>query len=121
MRKHVLVVDDEDAICETFSSVLEEAGYATDTARNGKEALERAQAHRPDVVILDLFMPVMDGVTFLDKFRAAKENQDVRVIVVTGCHQESFLRALPINSYLEKPIDLHTLLVEVEKTLHSDA
>ena len=116
-KRHILVVDDEASICEFLSWGFEDAGFTADVAHNGREALDLAHAHAPDAVVLDLFMPVMDGITFLKYFRSEKEYEKIPVIVVTGCHKESEMRDLPINSFFQKPVMFEMLLREVDQEL----
>jgi signal transduction histidine kinase/CheY-like chemotaxis protein len=83
-RGHALVVDDDEGIREMFGRSLSDDGWSVDTAENGATALEQVSAHPPDLVLLDLMMPVMDGFEFLFEFRRRKELRSVPVIVVTA-------------------------------------
>lgn len=79
-----LVVDDDGAMRSLFSRALSEDGWIVDEAENGAQALERATERRPDLVVLDLMMPVMDGFDFLFEFRLRDDWTAVPVIVVTA-------------------------------------
>ena len=79
-----LVVDDDGAMRSLFSRALSEDGWKVDEAENGAQALERATERRPDLVVLDLMMPVMDGFDFLFEFRLRDDWTAVPVIVVTA-------------------------------------
>ena len=79
-----LVVDDDDGMRSLFSRALSEDGWTVDVAENGAQALERASERRPDLVVLDLMMPVMDGFDFLFEFRLREDCTAVPVIVVTA-------------------------------------
>jgi len=81
---HALVVDDDEGVRSLFRRSLEEDGWTVDVAENGARALERASDHLPDLVLLDLMMPVMDGFDFLLEFRSRKECRSVPIIVVTS-------------------------------------
>jgi CheY-like chemotaxis protein len=81
---HALVVDDDESIRALFRRALDEDGWSVAEAANGAEALERVSACRPNIVLLDLMMPVMDGFEFLLEFRKAIENAKIPVIVVTA-------------------------------------
>jgi signal transduction histidine kinase/DNA-binding response OmpR family regulator len=81
---HALVVDDDEDIREMFGRSLSEDGWTVDTAENGARALDQVSAHPPDLVLLDLMMPVMDGFEFLFEFRRRKEHRSVPVIVITA-------------------------------------
>ena len=80
-KKSILVVEDEPDLAEIYQTLLEQAGYNVAVAHNGKEALDLAQANEPHVILLDLRMPVMDGVGFLEKFDLKKAHPNVKVIV----------------------------------------
>src|SRR3954471_1632309 len=73
MKGMVLVVDDDEGVRAVMASVLEEDGWEVATATNGRSALEALRRTRPGVIILDLRMPVMDGLTFADHYRAFPE------------------------------------------------
>jgi PAS domain S-box-containing protein len=81
---HALVVDDDEGIRSLFHRVLDEAGWSVAEAANGSEALERVDDRCPDIVLLDLMMPVMDGFEFLLEFRSRPEYVSIPVFVVTA-------------------------------------
>ena len=119
-KKRILIVDDEQDICESLTSHFEEEGFAVDVAYNGAEALERIREQRPHVVVLDIFMPVMDGVTFLNELRQEEEekgNEAIPVILITACYMEGMMKELPVASVVQKPILFDELLNEVKQTL----
>ena len=80
----ILVVDDTTLARESLSKLLEYEGFRTITARNGKEAWAMMYHDRPDLVLLDLMMPEMDGVTFLSVLRGSPLWKDLPVVVLTG-------------------------------------
>ena len=81
---HALVVDDDESIRELFCRALEEDGWTVDEAENGAVALERAAERPPDLVLLDLIMPVMDGFDFVLHFRNMTDCKTTPIIVVTA-------------------------------------
>jgi len=81
---HALVVDDDEAIRSLFRRSLEEDGWTVEEAENGAVALERSSERRPNLVLLDLMMPVMDGFEFLLEFRGREDCRSVPIIVVTA-------------------------------------
>jgi len=81
---HALVVDDDEGIRSLFHKVLDERGWSVAEAANGSEALDRVRDRCPDIVLLDLMMPVMDGFEFLLEFRARPECVSIPVFVVTA-------------------------------------
>jgi CheY-like chemotaxis protein len=110
-RRQILVVDDDKDIRETLQELLEDEGYEVFTARNGGEALERVRAGRPGLVILDLFMPGMDGAEFRRRQLADPDLALVPVVVVSAAagleERVAWMRAA---GHLEKPIRLEELL-----------
>jgi CheY-like chemotaxis protein len=84
MMKLVLVIDDEFSIVETLGEVLEWEGYRLASAANGKAGLQAARAERPDLILLDYMMPVMDGLQMLRALRADPALASVPVIMMTA-------------------------------------
>lgn len=111
--RRLLVVDDELAILEALQEVLSSEGYAVSTASNGAEGLKRAAEEPPDLVLLDLMMPVMDGWEMLRRMKEDTRLQHVPVIVMSaGRVLAGELKGL---HFLAKPFDLDRLLVLVEE------
>ena len=80
----VLVVDDDEGVALTFSRMLRLQGYHVDTATSPAAGLELADAHHPDAIILDLRMPLLDGVEFLRRLRRSDGSHHTSVTIVTG-------------------------------------
>lgn len=78
----ILIIDDDKDIREVFADALEDAGYTVHQARNGKEGLQRIEALAPDLVIVDVFMPEMDGVETILQMK--KNENDTKIIAVSG-------------------------------------
>lgn len=81
--KKVLVVDDEVAIAKLVALVIAELGVKTDTAANGAEALIKIEQDKPDLVILDLIMPVMKGEDVIQELQGNPETQDIKIALLT--------------------------------------
>jgi len=111
----LLIVDDEVAILEALTDILSVEGYEVDTAANGAEALEHVGKARPDLILLDLMMPVMDGQEML---RRLKEDPNLRAIPVVvmsaGRVSKSELHG---SRFLAKPFELDDLLDTVAAEL----
>jgi DNA-binding response OmpR family regulator len=106
----VLVVDDERANVELLTDFLHEKGYDVSTAFNGAAALQKVKEERPHVVLLDICMPVMDGLEVLKRVREI--DREVGIIVVTGINEEEMGRkslTMGAFDYITKPLDLHYL------------
>ncbi|HET9316935.1 MAG TPA: ATP-binding protein, partial [Vicinamibacteria bacterium] len=109
----VLVVEDNADSRELLCVLLERAGYTCETAATGREALERAEANRPDVVVLDVGLPEIDGFEVARRIRATSRLGHVRLIAVTGYGQEvdrAASRAAGFDAHLVKPVQAECLL-----------
>jgi CheY-like chemotaxis protein len=100
----VLVVDDDDDIRDALGSILAEEGYDVRTARNGIEAMQAIDERVPDLVFLDLIMPVMDGWRVMSAMRATPRLHAVPVVVLSA------LSAPECERYIQKPISLTKLM-----------
>lgn len=111
-RKDVLVVDDDASIREVIQMTLEVVGgWTVRMASNGMEAVEKVRDHRPDVILLDLMMPGMDGSTTLTKLRGGSD-QNVPVILLSAKFQrrdDKQLTGLGVAGVISKPFDPITL------------
>jgi two-component system chemotaxis response regulator CheY len=115
-QKCILVVDDEDAIREAVAETLELEGYHVERAHDGLQALIKLRASRPDAIVLDLMMPVMDGWTFLRHLREEPLASGTPVVVMSAYRMlESTAPDLEVQAWLPKPFDLDVLLVTVER------
>jgi two-component system response regulator len=119
----ILVVEDDDAIRGLVSEVLRDDGYQVREATNGLEALESLRQTRPDLIVLDLMMPVMNGWTFVQQCRRTKGCAEVPIVVTSASHDlprtADQLRALGVRTYLSKPFDVEKLLALVERYVPS--
>jgi CheY-like chemotaxis protein/anti-sigma regulatory factor (Ser/Thr protein kinase) len=118
----ILVVDDDQVTRKLLRSVLTKAGFTTSVARDGVEALKELRAHRVDLLLLDVWMPRMNGLDLLAKLRARKSPP--RVIVMTSDDApETLLKAVRERAfkYVHKPIEPLALLQTVRDTLKSAA
>jgi CheY-like chemotaxis protein len=108
----VLVVEDVDDTRELMRLALEERGYRVLEAENGEQAVEVALAEHPDVILMDLSLPVMDGLETTERIRQHKEFSTTPIVAVTA-HQETDLRAdaqaSGFTAYVTKPIDFNWL------------
>ncbi len=121
-QTRILVVDDEPNIVQTLQDRLEMNEYDVVTASNGKEGLDAAIEHRPDVILLDVIMPVMDGHEMLEALRKHPEGQDVAIIMLTARSQTNDIaraNACGIEDYIVKPFDLSELLEKIESVVEN--
>jgi len=119
-RTKILVVDDEPNIVQTLQDRLEMNEYEVFTAGNGREGLEKFKEQRPDVILLDVIMPIMDGHEMLEALRKQPDGQGVSVIMLTARSQsQDIARAniCGIDDYIVKPFDLSELLEKIESVV----
>jgi CheY-like chemotaxis protein len=115
-ERRVLVVEDERTIRRSIAGYLEDAGYTVDEAENGAEALERMRAATPDVVVLDLLMPIMGGRAFVAALRQDVRFGAVPVVLLSAADDlASAAEELQPRASLAKPIDLDVLLAVLDR------
>lgn len=121
MPYKILIVDDEKDIVFVLRMALQKEGYATDEANDGIEALQRVAIEKPDLILLDLMMPKMDGYSVNIKLKENKETADIPIIVATGKGQLKELlqirEELKVTDYLEKPFTVKMLLEKIRLIL----
>ena len=113
-RGSVLVVDDEPTIAEVVARYLQRAGYDARIAGDGPTALEVARSHRPEVVLLDIGLPGMDGYEVARQLRQEEYCKDAVIIAVSGYGQEEDRRRsreVGFDHHLVKPVDYGALMV----------
>lgn len=118
--KKILVVDDEPNIVQTLKDRLEMNDFQVLTATNGKEGLDTALSEQPDVILLDVIMPIMDGLEMLEALRQDVNGKELSVIMLTARSQtDDIARASSagIEDYIVKPFDLSELLEKIERVL----
>lgn len=117
---HILVVDDEPPIREILKFQLENAGFVVSTAENGEEGLEQVEKNPPDLVLLDLMIPRMDGYEVCRAIKSAYETRHIPVIILSarGALDEK-LKGLEngANDYVTKPFSMPELLMRVRNVL----
>ncbi len=117
MSHKILLIDDDQALLNMLQFVFKQAGYQVETARSGLEGLQKAFNFRPDLVVMDVAMPVMDGMTACERLR---ELTDVPIIMVTArTAEEDVLSGFRkgADDYVTKPFRVKELLARVEALL----
>jgi len=121
-KQTILIIDDEPDTVTYFSSVLEDNGYATITAKDGAEGIERVKEARPDLITLDITMPETSGVRCYRDLRESEAWRTIPVIIITGVSGDfrTFISSRkhvpPPDGYLGKPVNA-TELLELVRTL----
>lgn len=103
--KKITIVEDDHAISMMYKFKLENAGFKVSTAADGHEGLEVIKVARPDLILLDLRMPVMSGDKMLEKLRATDWGSDIRVVILTNISRDEAptnLRFLHVDRYIVK-------------------
>jgi CheY-like chemotaxis protein len=114
MPKSILIVDDEAVVVEISKRRLGERGYDVQTAGNGYEALQCLQSQKPDLILLDVQMPQMNGYTFLIEKNKIPEFVDIPVVILTAYNEiEPLLKRHGVKAYLLKPLKLQDLIDKV--------
>lgn len=119
MKREILLVEDDNDIRETLGEVLEEEGYHVTMASNGIEALERLEHTAPNLILLDLMMPGMDGWRFRSEQLRRGASAKVPLLVLSADGQgQGAAQNLAAAGCLRKPVDLDVLLAAVHELCH---
>jgi len=113
MAPLILVVDDDPDILDAVCDVLAGEGYRVVRARHGREALAQVAVERPDLILLDLMMPEMDGLAFARALRADGREPAIPVVVISADANPEHAAAVGARSFLPKPFDIEALLSAV--------
>ena len=114
-KGRVLVIDDDESVHGVLTSMLTREGYSTRIARNGKEGLRLAREYHPDIVILDILMPGVDGWSVLAQLKTLPGFAEVPIILLTMLENKEMGFALGAADYLTKPIDAQKLLPVLDR------
>ena len=125
MQEKILVIDDDPDILNALTMILESKGYQVVTARDGVEGLANLKAEKPDLMILDLLMPKMDGFAVCKELQDPRwsKYRDVPILILTSVREEASRRRyeletgreLDVDDYIEKPFAPDILLERVER------
>lgn len=118
LKKKILIVDDERDYLNLMRLRLQSNKYEVITARNGIEALEKIDACKPDVVLLDILMPDMDGITVLKKIRA--KDKKIPIFIITAFSNEErrkLAEELNVNGVMDKTADFKEEIENIQKVL----
>ncbi|MEW6109302.1 MAG: HD domain-containing phosphohydrolase [Nitrospirota bacterium] len=120
-KKHkILIVDDEEKNLKVIATILNNYGYALETARNGFEALEKTKGFSPDLILLDIMMPGMDGYEVCRRVKGDPAMENIPVVMVTAlADRDSKIRGLEVGAhdFLTKPIDTTEIVARTKNLL----
>ena len=122
MTHKVLIVDDEPNIVISLEFLMDQAGYEVAVARSGEEALAQIRAFHPDVVLLDVMLPGINGFDILQRVRQNATWQQIAIIMLTAKGRDVEVAkglALGANAYVTKPFSTRDLLAEVRRCLNA--
>jgi CheY-like chemotaxis protein len=119
VSKKILIVEDEKDLVFLMHQALETAGYKIAEAFNGKEALIEARKEKPDLIIMDIMMPEVDGYTATQEIRKDEALKAIPILISTakGQMRPMFTNDAKVEGYLEKPFTLKVLLGEVKQLI----
>lgn len=120
-QKKILIIDDDFLVSDIYSLELQKAGYTTITANNGESGLSKIQVEKPQLVLLDIVMPGLDGLQVLDRIRSNPETSQIKVLLLSNLKDENTIKsglARGANGYLVKPaLTPQQVVSEVNKEL----
>lgn len=122
MSPHVLIVDDEPNIVISLEYLMKREGFRVSVARDGEEGLARIRSERPDLVVLDVMMPKLDGFQVCQQVRADAELDSVRILMLTAKGREAEMKkglTLGANDYMAKPFSTRDLMQKVKSLLEN--
>jgi DNA-binding response OmpR family regulator len=131
MHEKILAIDDDPDILEALTMILKSRGYQVVTARDGVEGLANLKAEKPDLMILDLLMPKMDGFAVCKELQDPRwsKYRDIPILILTSVREEASRRRyeletgleLDVDDYIEKPFSPDILLGRVENLIKKKA
>jgi CheY-like chemotaxis protein len=121
----ILIIDDEKDFLDIFSTKLKNSGFAVETSLGGEAVLEKIQAIQPDLVLLDVNMPDVDGIEILSRIKSNQAINATKVVFLTNYGEplkidvadEKFAREIGALDYIRKSDDLNTILRDIKKIL----
>jgi len=124
-RAKILLVDDDADFVESTRTVLESKPYDVIVAKNGEEGLRKAKENRPDLIILDVIMPVKDGFTAAEQLKKDPQLSRIPTLMLTAFAEKHAEASIPVSrgftleaeDYIEKPVTPEELLARVDKQL----
>ena len=120
-KEHILIVDDEEDVLELIRFNLSKEGYGTETAGSGEEALAKVKIKIPDLILLDLMLPGIDGLEICKRVKADSKTEHVPIIMITAKGEETDIVTgleLGADDYVTKPFSPKVLVARVRRILH---
>ena len=117
-KKKILIVDDDQDFCQLLEFDLKKLGYELCCAFNGEEGLEKVGTEKPDLIVLDIKMPKMDGYTFVRRLKKEPETKDIPVVVLTSYEpMKDMFQLEGVTDYFVKSANTEELFKTIDKNL----
>ena len=120
MPKKVLIVDDEPSIIVPLQFLMEQNGFETSVAFSGEEAMETVSESHPNLILLDIMLPIIDGFEVCQRVRENPEWNDIRIILLTAMGSEANIAkglALGADAYITKPFSNSEVIAKVKELI----
>ena len=117
-KAKILIIDDEREIVDTVSLMLKARDYSIVSALDGQDGLDKAKSEQPDLILLDILMPGMDGYAVCLKLKSSKNTKNIPVVIISGkAEREAIVKThgLGVCDFIVKPFNLPTLLGKIGK------
>lgn len=114
-HRNILAVDDCTVTLQLLQTALSEEGYNIDTATNGSSALAKIEASPPDLVLLDIMMPLMNGIEVTQRIRQNDKLPFICILLLSGCSEANIRKGLEVgaNDFIRKPIKFDELMAKI--------
>ncbi len=112
--KRLLIVEDDYEMRQLVLYTFEDEGYEVSTAANGIEALEKIELEQPDVILLDINMPLMDGATLVDELKRSPHTRHLPLVAISAAANLRSHSEMPVESWIVKPFDMTQLLTVID-------
>jgi two-component system response regulator MprA len=120
MKKLVMLVEDDPSVRESMAQVIELGDYGVITAEDGLDAMEKLKACKPDLIILDLMMPGMDGETFVREAHQRPDLKKIPILIISASDDlAGVAKRINVDGFINKPIDIDDFLETVARKLFS--
>lgn len=117
----ILIVDDDQDFAQLLGFDLKKRSYEIAFAGNGEEGLEKVKSEKPDLIVLDIKMPKMDGYTFVRHLKKDEENRDIPVVVLTSYEpMKDMFQLEGVKDYFVKSVDMQGLVKTIDSYLKED-
>lgn len=115
----ILIVDDERVILESLAFIFVHRGYIVEQAENGKECLEKVAHNKPDIILIDIKMPVMDGFEACRRLKENPATRDISIILSSATYSEEIVKTNTMaDDFIAKPFLLSELILKIDKLLN---